>query len=67
MASPDDVDALRGRRSVDDALFAIVVGVLLAAAALQLLALATRPPAPTAAGPGAVVEPESPDGSSALT
>jgi hypothetical protein len=50
LASPVVVDALLGRRAVDDALLALLVGMAAATAGLFLLGVATRvtpePPPP---------------------
>ncbi len=49
LASPVVVDALRGRRGIDEALTALLIGVLTAAVALWVLGLAARAsPPPTA-------------------
>ncbi|MGF1645602.1 MAG: hypothetical protein ACFCVF_01555 [Kineosporiaceae bacterium] len=51
LASPVVVEALLGRRTVDDALLALLVGVVAAGVGLSLLGVATRrapePPART--------------------
>jgi hypothetical protein len=47
LSSPVILDALRGRRGVDDALLAMLVATLAAALALWLLGVASRTPPPS--------------------